>query len=561
MWEEALRTATLTIGSDSFQDLQLVDPGVAPRQAVIRPRARKLHIESLTPRGIRVNGVRRSAAVLAEGDVVSIGATRILVRRARRNAPVELEIEEPAEISECGPEARYALSLRDTRLTARSWSWALVLSIVVLLLVAPLAASMYPPARDAIRTSALVPSDRLWQAGPLHPSHQFIGGNCNACHGAPFRRVANAQCTACHSTVQHHVDVRTADRALFQERRCGDCHTEHEEPTMLVQHDSRLCTNCHGRLDTLKKDADLANVTDFGADHPDFRLTMLERNGSAAPGEWRAVRTARGEREQAVEHSGLAFSHLQHLDPKGIKSTDGYEKLTCQSCHQPDSSGRQMLPIRMEAHCARCHSLRFDEHDPATAVPHGDPARVFETLQAHFIRSYLDATRRPDARGAPATRRPGGEAEIMARDEQRRARDWADQQSLLIARELLEERVCKDCHRITKVPGASGFAQWQVDPVRITQDWMPRAGFSHLSHGTTPCKHCHAAAETSKASSDVLMPRIKVCRECHGGSADTSRLPSECGMCHRFHLPGRGLFDPGTQQSQQMRSTGHAASG
>jgi predicted CXXCH cytochrome family protein len=437
---------------------------------------------------------------------------------------VELEIDEPAEIVETDPGARHALSLRDTTLKAATWSWALVLTIAAFFLVPPLSASMYPPTRDALRASSLAPSDKLWQAGPLHPSHQFIGGNCNACHGVPFRHVANAECTACHKSVQHH--VKAADRAIFQEHRCGDCHTEHEEPSMLVQRDSRQCTRCHARLDTMKKDTQLANVTDFGTDHPSFRVTNLER-------------------------SGLTFSHAEHMDPKGIKSPRGYEKLTCASCHQPESSGQHMLPIRMQTHCARCHSLQFDEHDPSTTVPHGDLAAAFETLQAHFIRRYMDTTQPRDSKESQAMRRPGGETEIMARDEQRRARDWADKQSLLAAGELLEKRVCNQCHRITRVSGATGFAQWRVQPVRITRSWLPFARFNHAIHGTTPCDKCHADAAASKASSDVLMPKIGVCRECHGGGSDSTRLPSDCGMCHAFHLPGRGLFDP------QSRSINH----
>ncbi len=43
----------------------------------------------------------------------------------------------------------------------------------------------------------------------------------------------------------------------------------------------------------------------------------------------------------------------------------------------------------------------------------------------------------------------------MSLDEQRRARDWADTESLKMARELLEKRVCVDCHDVTRVLGAN----------------------------------------------------------------------------------------------------------
>jgi predicted CXXCH cytochrome family protein len=538
-----LKTRRLTIGRDSFQDLQLSDPQVEPRHAVIRPDAGRLRIESGARQRIRVNGVRRSVAMLSEGDSVQIGATTIIVRRARRDASVQLEITESPATNEADLPALHALSLRATGLSAHLWSWMLVLGMIAVFLVPALAASMYAPVRPILRSSAPLPSDRLWQTGPLHPSHQSIGGNCNACHMAPFRRVGNAQCTACHKNVQHHVDIRTTDVALFEQQRCGDCHVEHERPSVLIQRDSRLCTDCHSHLKELKHDTDLANVADFGSDHPDFRPTMLERSSSSTPPQWHAVRAPRGVR--AEEHSNLIFSHAEHLKPKGIKAPNGYEVMQCQDCHQPNTSGRQMLPIRMEAHCARCHSLLFDEHDPSTAVPHGDLKRVFETLQGHFIRTYLDSPSPPDPRSSSGARRPGGETEIMSRDQQRRARDWANRQSLLIAQEMLEKRVCVECHRVTRVPGATDFDQWQIEPVRITQDWMPLAHFNHASHATTACTTCHAKAAGSKTSTDVLMPSIAVCRQCHGGAADTSKLASDCGMCHTFHLPGRGLFDSG----------------
>jgi hypothetical protein len=55
---------------------------------------------------------------------------------------------------------------------------------------------------------------------------------------------------------------------------------------------------------------------------------------------------------------------------------------------------------------------------------------------------------------------------------------------------------------------------------------------------------CHVGTEISKRTSDVLMPTLTECRACHSGPNDTrNKLPSDCLMCHQFHLPDRGLFD------------------
>jgi len=87
-------------------------------------------------------------------------------------------------------------------------------------------------------------------------------------------------------------------------------------------------------------------------------------------------------------------------------------------------------------------------------------------------------------------------------------------------------------------------------PVRLTQNWMPRARFNHAAHITEPCQSCHDRAEHSKKSSDILMPGIQKCRDCHGGTHDGSKLDSDCVMCHRFHLPNRGRFDPHPQTAR-----------
>ena len=78
---------------------------------------------------------------------------------------------------------------------------------------------------------------------------------------------------------------------------------------------------------------------------------------------------------------------------------------------------------------------------------------MFRSLQEYYSREFLEQSPASLQRARGMPRRPGGEATVMARDEQRRARDWADKQSLQIARELLEKRLCVDCHVVTKVPG------------------------------------------------------------------------------------------------------------
>ena len=547
-----LQTSELTIGSAPDQHLQVPHGDVDPRHAVLRSTvSRRLLLTALGPKGVKVNGRRKMRVFLKPEDTIQLGDTTVKVQKSRGEYTCVLRIEDPYSPDETSPAAAASTKSRTTRYTISFWSWRLTIGVVAIFLLVPMGTFLAPSVRKLLRTTPLVPSDALWSSGPLHAAHRFIGSDCTACHVNPFERVRNSECETCHADVQHHVDVRTADVSLFESERCAECHFEHKQPATLVLRDQRLCTDCHARLDRLNSNVQVQNASDFGADHPEFRLAVLTEDEIVAPGQWRPQWLQASNPATFKENSHLKFSHEQHLNPKGIKSPLGERVLQCGDCHRPNSSGREMMPIRMETQCSGCHSLHFDEHDPTSGVPHGDLPRMFRALREHFSQQYLEAGSAPRP-GDGGLRRPGQEARQMTLEEQRRARDWADTQSLKMARELLEKRVCVDCHDVTRVLGATDFDQWKVSPVRLTQTWMPRARFNHAAHITQPCTSCHNTAEHSKRSSDILMPTIAKCRECHGGAEDTSKLSSDCVMCHRFHLPNRGRFD--TRQRQARAS-------
>ncbi len=543
-----LRTAALTIGSAPDQLVQIPHTAVGPRHAILRlgPGGR-LQLTVLSSNGVSVNGRRQTKAFLRVNDVVQIGDTIVTVEKRHGDYTCVLRITEPHAADEVQHSEGAAARAQAPRFTMAFWSWTLTLGIAVIFLLVPLGTVVTPSLRKLVRNTPLVPSDSLWSTGPLHATHQSIGNDCTACHLTPFQRVRNEQCEKCHAGVQHHVDIRTADVALFQGQRCANCHFEHKTPATLVLRDQRLCTDCHARIDRLKADAGVENVADFGAAHPELRIAVLTQVGTATAVRWQPQWLDRSAPATFIERSHLRFSHEKHLDPQGVKSPTGERVLHCEDCHRPNASGRQMLPIRMESQCSGCHRLLFDEHDPTSTIPHGDLPTVFRTLREHFSRQYLESGSAP-AHDSPGEglRRPGADARQMTLDEQRRARNWAEGESLKVARELLEKRVCVDCHEVTKLAGNTGFDQWRVAPVRLTENWMPRARFNHAAHLSEACTSCHTSAAGSKRSSDILMPQIARCRECHGGVGDATKLSSDCLMCHRFHLPKRGLFDTAT---------------
>lgn len=544
-----LHTSRLTIGSGAGQDLQVTGEGVAELHAVLAFRRRdRLRLVSTSPQGVIVNGRRRTRITLRPGDVVQIGNSAVTVEARRSPEIAVLRICDPDAL-QAHSAAAHALAMPETEISLRRWSWTLTIGVAVAFLIIPLGGALTPWARKAARASFL-PSDSLWSPGALHSAHQFIGANCNACHSIPFARVSDRQCTTCHADVQHHVDIRSVSVGLFRGQRCADCHIEHETTAALVQRDPRLCTDCHARLAALAPGTALRNVTDFGTAHPEFRLSVTQEVGA---GEWRSTRLDSSKPDTFVERSHLRFSHVIHLDPKGIKGVDGDRVLVCGDCHAPDVGGREMQPIRMVTHCSSCHSLRFDEQDPDSAVPHGDLAAMFTSLREHFSRRYLE--QHAPVVSAREPRRPGPSPASMTSDEKMRARTWVDEQSLRVAQELMEKRVCADCHEIERIEGGSGFDRWRLAPVRLTQSWMPLSRFSHAAHASQKCTSCHREAARSERSTDILMPRIAQCRTCHGGVTDTARTASTCLMCHQFHIAGRGRFSAPTTLPAPTRHT------
>ncbi len=541
-----IHTRRLTIGCAPNQHLQLSSPGVEEEHAVVTTSTfAGLRIAPLSGKAVIVNGRREiRARRLGPGDVIEIGAARLTVHPTRSRRTVILGVDEPAAEDTDAEEGNSEPTAATPRMSP--WSWSLSLGFAGLFLLIPLIGLFMPGLREPLREIPLLPSDALWSPGPLHTAHQSIGARCDACHVKPFEPVRDQECFACHAVVAHHVDIRSKDVSLFHGVQCTSCHLEHKQPAALVQRDPRVCTDCHSDLKRRKPNTTVEDATDFGSNHPEFRVTVLASTalGDDAEGSlsWQPVRLDRNDPDSFVEHSHLRFSHAQHLDPKGVKSPTGERVLSCQDCHKPNASGRDMLPIRMETHCSGCHSLRFDEHDPTSGVPHGDLAGLYKTLREHFSRAYLVQSSTPPSPRGNRLKRPGDEQRVLTELEQRRARDWVDAQSLKIARELLEKRVCADCHEVTRVAGKTGLEQWHVEPVRLTSSWMPRARFDHAAHISETCVSCHAAAPKSKHATDILLPDIARCRECHGGADTSAKVASDCLMCHPFHNPSRGAW-------------------
>jgi hypothetical protein len=71
----------------------------------------------------------------------------------------------------------------------------------------------------------------------------------------------------------------------------------------------------------------------------------------------------------------------------------------------------------------------------------------------------------------------------------------------------------------------------------ITARWFQHANFDHQRHRILECTACHTRAPKSRETSDVLLPGIKLCQQCHRSEAETPRQSAEarCFECHSYH--------------------------
>jgi NAD-dependent SIR2 family protein deacetylase len=432
----------------------------------------------------------------------------------------------------------------------RRLSWAAFLAVLAACLVVPLLASVMPSWISAIRPAAVsAPSawlklDTAWEIGAISSEHQPWAKDCKSCHSTPFKRVQDADCLACHKSIGDHVDRKTAALGELRDTRCASCHREHHGEFGLDVQNKRYaatqCSSCHANIAAHFPDTLTQNAADFGRDHPAFRVQL------AMPGGKRLVRMRQQPKTPLAEYAGLKFPHDAHLDRAGIRGPQGKVRMECADCHRPTADGIGFKRIAMKDNCQSCHALKFEAAAFNREVPHGSVDDVLATLREFY--SYAGTAKLP-----LATQSPAGSVTMMRPGKEHQpgsfVRSPGDVRSraAAAATDLFEKTSCVICHEVSRVPGAGkpgtpgkDLPQWRIAPVTPAHAWMPKAVFSHAKHRTTACVDCHAAPKSKKAS-DVLMPDIAHCRDCHAGNRpEKNKVASDCGLCHGFHLPAHG---------------------
>lgn len=371
-----------------------------------------------------------------------------------------------------------------------------------------------------------------FRPGEVSPAHAAVIADtghdaCEACH-APFAGPVTERCIACHPAHPIHQPTQASTPP------CGDCHSEHRGLDRLTRVPDGRCVDCHGDL-RVRPDArprllgDSLSIHHFGDDHPDFAL-------------WR-------EPGSAEDPNPLRFGHARHLEP--LRTPEGETvELRCADCHRAADASHQtignkasgrMEPVSFEDHCQGCHLLTYDPGLPDEQAPHATPREV----RAYLLATFANAEGWRDLSFEERRRRiatdPGRDRNYRLTEGERRAANRAEG--------YLFQAVCAQCHALEPGPVTP-----EVAPVSASRDWLPAGAFPHERHGASQglaCADCHDAA-SSRETTDVLLPGIDTCRDCHGEEGATAagrKVPSACIDCHGYHLHAADTGDGSGNES------------
>jgi predicted CXXCH cytochrome family protein len=511
-------------------EVYLADPRVRLNHATIESGDQGVVIRALDDALLTVNGVATAVSSLQPGDKVGLGPYELVVEPPGDGTDVGVTVELVHPLA--GDES-LVLTRRQTDVGTflpgkRRLSWALFVAIVILFLAVPIAATLAPSLLQASKRIGYSPL-AVWNSGPISNVHRMIADDCGTCHSKPFVMVENDRCIACHAGIQQHADRESFPFADLNNTRCEGCHKEHNGPVQITRTDESFCVACHGGLRAVAAKTELLDAGSFGTSHPEFRPTVVV-DAREPTFERRALNAA----PPPQERSNLNFPHDKHLKAEGLRTAHGMVQLTCTSCHKPDPARMTLLPVTMELHCAGCHQLKFERSYPDWEVPHAKPEGVKQAILGLY--SAVALTEKRDVGAATPTDRlrPGhpSRAERIYSEE---GLIWARERAAEAMATTFGSSVCGACHGVDRPTGDDPF-DWRIRPVHVAERFMPKARFDHGKHETVACTHCHDAMQAS-SSAAVMLPKIEICRDCHGGEKPApERVASSCTACHGFHL-------------------------
>lgn len=412
----------------------------------------------------------------------------------------------------------------------------------ILSIAAPLAAAVW------IAAMAVARDERIYNSGPMSARHAMLETRCASCHQSPWAerytdpagwqdRLDRA-CLVCHDAPVHHANASgflRGPRGHETSARCSECHVEHRELPRLAEVRDRRCVSCHADLQRTGLEAHPA-ACPVGATH-----AVQDRIAGFADGHPEFALIAR----KMPDPSQVSFNHAVHLHPETVLKRDllqsqllklsarrGVEKgaggefsLGCSFCHLPGAAGASMGPVHYESHCMDCHALKFRDQK----VPHETPDVVRD-----FLRSRLSK----EGKGGEALAELVTEAEIPLYSS--------------------DPDGCMKCHKSdlgadfpasVPVVARTGLRRGPAGRENEPRRWFQHSFFSHESHRELRCLECHAGAEASRKTADLLLPSQGICLKCHSPAGG---VPHACVTCHLFHDRSRERTSEGALRIREV---------
>lgn len=356
-------------------------------------------------------------------------------------------------------------------------------------------------------------------------------------------------CLACHQGMDFHQSNMPTQFA------CHTCHKEHVTAGSMPEVDSSLCASCHGDATLMAKAREQAKGANPHAarapepaapaqrrEHPETGYTEVITAFHTDHPEFRQIR------EQVRDGNTLKFNHALHLKEGNIPSLNG-ERLDCRHCHEVDARGEYQRPITYSQHCATCHPLQFDPGTggegakPGLLLPHGDPFYVRAFLRslpiqyAEYARTQESITERDALDTYVKTKVAELQREYQSGDNLERAVFFASREGEMPGGRRAPFAGCATCHEVTEPKDSNGTPG--ITKPALPERWMTLGSFNHdLHRKDLKCTDCHNVT-TSEKTSDLNLPSIKKCIDCHSPQGGVDH---DCTSCHTYHHTNGGLF-------------------
>lgn len=509
------------IGSGPGDDIYLDDLKVSLDHATIESVGNIYILKDTdSTHGTYVNQQRVKERHLANNDEIHIASYTLRISLSAPENPIEIVVEQ-ADANALVEKWGKVAYLEKYRLSSSFFTKSLLPALCVIVALG-----------STVIAIALGKAHWGWfpkvflAPGKVAASHHQFERDCAQCHTGALQKVADETCQRCHNTALHHANqVATPG--------CATCHVEHRGrqrsgPAIV---DSQFCTQCHADLHTTEGTLGplprfASRIRSFTTDHPQFAvhegIARVRLSGQA----------------NLQDTAQVKLNHKVHLKP-GLMALEGPESLTCRNCHQVDAQGAYMRSITYGEHCMRCHLLEFDERFPQQIVPHGkQPEEMRKFLRDNFTRRCVERLVQPPSspqeggeraldRHHPGQPEPRAEAETVVRYSDAGVRE-AEKRLYTGGKQSL----CGLCHILPDLP-PGGLLPKVVQPA-IPARWLPHSVFNHQAHARVghACEDCHRKARESEKTTDVLLPGIASCQECHSVSGG---VDFACVTCHLYH--------------------------